>query len=107
MGGESVLKNQRADIVRKFVTTIPRGQVMSYKSVGEATPIYVTAREVGSIMRHSAGFDIPWWRVIGSDGRMATAKLDPRLADEQVKLLEAEGVVFDGNKVSSEYFWLA
>jgi len=35
---------------------------------------------------------LPWWRVVGKDGEMRTAKRDPRLAEEQRALLRKERV---------------
>jgi alkylated DNA nucleotide flippase Atl1 len=52
--------------VHDVVRTIPPGRVMSYGDVAE----YVGAggpRQVGQVMARSDG-ELPWWRVIRSDG---------------------------------------
>lgn len=37
---------------------------------------------------------LPWWRVVGHDGRFPLAKYRPDLAVEQEELLQAEEVEF-------------
>lgn len=97
--------NDRREIAYDFVRSIPAGKVLSYGQVGQLTEVPIRAREVGHFMRTSWGVEIPWWRVVASDGRMATAKLDPRLAAEQRHHLEEEGVMFKNDKVPREFFW--
>ncbi len=74
------------------VDRIPRGRVMSYGDVAE----YVgagSARAVGTVMaRH--GSEVPWHRVLHSDGSCATHK-----SDRQLALLRAEGVAMRGERV--------
>lgn len=38
--------------------------------------------------------DLPWWRVVGSDGRLRIHKRDPMLAQLQKAYLQQEGVLF-------------
>lgn len=74
-----------ARLVLDAVERIPRGKVMSYGDVAE----YVgagSARAVGTVMsRH--GSEVPWHRVLHSDGTCATHK-----SDHQLDLLRGEGV---------------
>ena len=37
-------------------------------------------------------YDLPWWRVVKKDGRIALSEGNGR--DQQIQLLEAEGVAF-------------
>jgi len=72
---------------------IPPGRVISYGRIGQL--IGCTARTVGFAMAAlPAGSDVPWQRVINSQG-----KVSPRSDGEgnilQRDLLEAEGVCFD------------
>jgi methylated-DNA-protein-cysteine methyltransferase related protein len=53
-----------------------------------------TPRTVGFVM-HGAGDSTPWHRVINSQGRCSTGNL-VLPADKQQRMLEAEGVRFDG-----------
>jgi alkylated DNA nucleotide flippase Atl1 len=74
------------------VDLIPRGKVMSYSDVAE----YVAAgsgRAVGTVMA-THGNEVPWYRVVRSDGSCA-----PGVRDEQVALLRGEGVPMDGYHV--------
>ena len=67
------------------VDRIPRGKVMSYGDVAE----YVGsggARAVGTVMARY-GAEVPWHRVLRSDGTCATHK-----ADRQLALLRRERV---------------
>jgi alkylated DNA nucleotide flippase Atl1 len=74
------------------VDAIPSGRVMSYSDVAE----FIAAgsgRAVGTVMA-TYGAEVPWHRVVRSDGSCA-----PRVRDEQIALLRAEGVAMDGNRV--------
>src|SRR4051812_26699002 len=74
------------------VDAIPPGRVMSYSDVAE----YVAAgsgRAVGTVMA-TYGNEVPWHRVVRSDGSCA-----PRVRDEQVALLRAEGAPMNGARV--------
>lgn len=81
------------EIVLARVRLIPPGRVMSYGQVGDA--VGCTARQAGWAMNQAwDGADVPWQRVVGSDGHLRTAKRSPLLAAQQKELLEAEGVTF-------------
>jgi len=74
-----------ARLVLDAVERIPRGKVMSYGDVAEFVGAG-SARAVGTVMaRH--GSEVPWHRVLHSDGTCATHK-----SDRQLDLLRAEGV---------------
>jgi methylated-DNA-protein-cysteine methyltransferase-like protein len=79
--------------VYALVRQIPRGKVMSYGQVAHACPP-LTARQVGRIMARALDDDIPWWRVVGSDGSLRIRKRDPMLAQLQKSLLQQESVPF-------------
>jgi len=66
---------------------------MSYGQVAEHCPP-LTARQVGRIMAGALDDDIPWWRVVGSDGSLRIHKRDPMLAQLQRAYLQSEGVQF-------------
>ncbi len=52
-----------------------------------------TPRTVGFVM-HGSGEDVPWQRVINSQGKCSTGKLTIPVNLQQ-EMLEAEGVVFN------------
>ncbi|MCW3041576.1 MAG: hypothetical protein JWM31_3481 [Solirubrobacterales bacterium] len=64
------------------VRAIPEGWVRTYGDVTPGAP-----RLAGSVLRHHAGDDVPWWRVVRADGSLAKA-------ERQRAHLEAEGVPF-------------
>lgn len=81
------------ELVLARVRLIPPGQVMSYGQVGDE--VGCTARQAGWAMNQAwDGANVPWQRVVGSDGHLRTAKRSPLLAQRQRVLLEAEGVTF-------------
>ncbi|MFP2927845.1 MGMT family protein [Pyxidicoccus sp. 3LG] len=79
-----------SETVFRAVRAIPRGQVRSYAQVALYAGRPGAARGVGREMTglpESRQRDVPWWRVIRSDGTLA-----PSVAHEQAKRLRAEGV---------------
>ena len=84
--------NQR---VYALVTCIPRGKVLSYGRVAALLDVPRGARAVGwALYALAFDTDVPWQRVINSQGRISTRCLQ-HTADDQRILLEAEGVQFD------------
>jgi len=80
-----------------LVRAIPEGRVMSYGSVAAALDRPRSARAVGSALSALPDeHDVPWWRVIASDGRVSTPQIH-HTARIQRALLEDEGVDFDGS----------
>jgi alkylated DNA nucleotide flippase Atl1 len=81
-----------ARAVLDAVDAIPVGKVMAYSDVAE----YLgqgTGRSVGTIMGRYGG-EVPWYRVVRSDGSCA-----PEVRDRQVAMLREEGVPMDGERV--------
>ncbi|MFL6239584.1 MAG: MGMT family protein [Actinomycetes bacterium] len=78
--------------VLDVVDRIPRGKVMAYGDIAayvdEGGP-----RQVGAVMREH-GHEVPWHRVLRSDGRPAVHK-----AHEQLDLLRADGVPIRDGRV--------
>ncbi len=81
--------------VHTRVRLIPPGQVMSYGQVGDE--VGCSAREAGYAMNQAADDDVPWQRVVGSDGYLRIGRRSPHLMQKQRELLEAEGVTFKPN----------
>jgi methylated-DNA-protein-cysteine methyltransferase-like protein len=80
--------------VYKIVREIPAGKVMTYGQIAEILGEGYTPRTVGYVM-HAVDTGVPWHRVINSQGRCSTARV-VLPADKQQRMLEAEGVEFDG-----------
>ena len=83
---------QFAQRVLDAVEKIPRGKVMSYGDVAEYVEMG-SARAVGRVMA-TYGADVPWHRVLRSDGTCATHR-----ADRQLELLRRERVPIRGDRV--------
>jgi methylated-DNA-protein-cysteine methyltransferase-like protein len=85
------------DQVYAVVRQIPRGKVASYGQVAALLGHPRAARTVGwalAALRESDEPDVPWQRVINSQGRVSIRNME-HAPEEQQRLLEAEGVVFD------------
>jgi methylated-DNA-protein-cysteine methyltransferase-like protein len=88
-----------------LVRSIPPGQVASYGQLGRLLPNPVSGLVVGRWMAR-APEGIPWWRVVGADGRMPVGKRDPSLLLLQRRTLEQEGVQFEEDAVAmSRHRW--
>lgn len=73
------------------VKKIPCGMVASYGQIGAALGRPRAARQVGMAIRACPDDDIPWQRVVMSDGTIAGAG---DFAIQRRKMLVAEGVQF-------------
>jgi len=71
--------------VERSVKAIPRGETASYARVALMAGKPGAARAVVRALH--ALKDIPWWRVLRSDGTVA-----PQVAHKQLQLLRKEGV---------------
>lgn len=79
-----------ADLVRKAVRQIPKGETRSYGQVAAAIGRPGAARAVGTIMRDNYDPTVPCHRVIRADGKIGEYN---RGGPEQKRaLLRAEGV---------------
>lgn len=78
--------------VLEVVAGLQPGDVVTYGEVAAEAGYPGAARAVGSVLRNSEG--LPWWRVVGSGGRIRTP--DPT---RQIALLTDEGVLVVGNRV--------
>jgi methylated-DNA-protein-cysteine methyltransferase related protein len=72
--------------VLRVVAALPSGEVLTYGEVAREAGRPGAARAVGAVLRRH-GDQVPWWRVVPADGRLA-----PRVASEQRRRLEAEGL---------------
>jgi methylated-DNA-protein-cysteine methyltransferase related protein len=95
--------------VFELVLRIPAGKVMSYGSVARVLGAGYDARAIGNVMHATPddGRNIPWHRVINSQGGCSTAGMTTP-PDLQQRLLEAEGIVFNdkGRCKIENYLWL-
>ena len=80
------------------VRRIPSGRVLGYGMVAARLDRPRLARQVGwALAALEPDSDVPWWRVIRSSGHLALQG-DPARGPIQRRLLEDEGVVFEGSE---------
>ncbi len=79
--------------VMRVIAMLAHGEVVSYGDVAAVAGRPGAPRAVGRMLSRS-GADLPWWRVVYSDGRLSRAN-----PAEQTALLRAEGVVVHDGRV--------
>ena len=82
----TAISDDDIELVRSLVAAIPAGRVATYGDIARAAGLS-SPRIVGWVMRTDSA-DLPWHRVIRSDGRPAL-----HLSTRQLELLRAEGVL--------------
>jgi len=88
------------------VAAIPRGRVASYGQIAARAGLPGRARMVGKVLGYrSDGVELPWFRVLRADGRIALAP-GSRGYREQVERLRAEGVPVRNGRVPMQAFGL-
>ena len=96
----SIRKLDFNDAVYALVRLIPTGKVLGYGHVATLLGYPRRARHVGfALGALLPATDVPWWRVIRSDGSIAMQG-DPLRGPVQQHKLRAEGVSFRGQKVN-------
>ena len=89
--------DESSQVVLDLVEQIPAGRATTYgdlaRMASDIGTVRVTARMVGRVMA-TAQRDVPWWRVVGHDGR-----LPPGLADEALARLREDGCPVRGGRV--------
>jgi alkylated DNA nucleotide flippase Atl1 len=86
------ITDAQVEQVRELVASIPPGRVATYGDIACAAQLS-SPRIVAWIMRTDSQ-DLPWHRVITASGRPA-----PHLAEQQLELLRAEGVIAINHRV--------
>ena len=80
------------------IRAVPCGQVASYGGIARRAGLPGRARLVARVLGESDDPELPWQRILRSDGRIAFAA-GTRQWREQVRLLRAEGVVVRNGRV--------
>ncbi|NOT49382.1 MAG: cysteine methyltransferase [Acidobacteria bacterium] len=88
----SVNDKKYRECVYELVRQIPAGRVMTYGQIAGILGDGYTARTVGYVM-HGADEDVPWQRVVNSQGKCSTGRLTIPMNLQQ-EILESEGIVF-------------
>ena len=86
--------------IRRCIAQIPAGSVASYGAIAARAGLPGRARLVGNVLRQTPDdLELPWHRVMRSDGRIAFAAGSVEFI-EQVQRLRAEGVVVRKGRVN-------
>jgi alkylated DNA nucleotide flippase Atl1 len=84
----------RARAVLDRVCSIAPGRVTTYADLSPEAPRYA-----GAVLAACDDPDVPWQRVVRADGSLAKGT-------RQRRLLEAEGVPFQGERVDMRAAWM-
>lgn len=90
--------------VWKILGKVPRGRVTTYGDLSKLIAGRLTPIGIGWAIRAAPEGTIPWQRVVGAKGRIATDREHPGL---QREMLESEGVRFtaDGHVDMLRHAW--
>jgi methylated-DNA-protein-cysteine methyltransferase-like protein len=89
-------KQMTYERIYQVIKQIPRGQVATYGQIAQIAGD-CSARMVGyALAALPDGTDVPWQRVINRQGKISL-RPDFGAAEQQRRLLEAEGVSFDSH----------
>ena len=87
------------EITRKIVEQIlavPKGRVSCYRDIALKAGLVNGARQTVRVLHSmSEKYNLPWYRIIRSDGSIALAEGEGR--ELQIKLLRGEGVKVSAN----------
>lgn len=85
------LDSPQALAVLHTVASIPPGRLSTYGDIAKAAGLPGNARFVGQVLKNlPRGSDIPWYRVINSQGKISFPK-DSRPYERQINKLVDEG----------------
>lgn len=90
-----------AERILAAIRAIPRGQVAGYGEVARRAGLPGRARMVARVLAGNEDADLPWHRVLRSDGRIAFPE-NSRGWREQSRRLRAEGVVVEKGRVRGQ-----
>ncbi len=94
MNENQVNEQKYRERVYEIVREIPTGKVMTYGQIAEILGVGYTPRTVGFVMHAADTENVPWQRVINSQGSCSTGKMTMPINLQQ-KMLEDEGIIFD------------
>lgn len=95
----------RKSQVWQVVAMIPKGKVASYGQIAALIGLPSHARFIGATLRNlPKNTKLPWFRVVNSSLRIS---LRGGGEERQRRLLEAEDVIFIGERVAKHHRWEA
>ena len=88
------MNERRASEVLRRVRSVPEGHVTTYGDLSPGAP-----RFAGTVLSECDEPDVPWHRIVRADGSLAKG-------ERQRRLLDAEGVPFQGERVDMREAWV-
>lgn len=89
--------------VRKIIKKVPKGKVATYGQIAALSGNPRNARMIAGILhRYSEKENLPWHRIINSQGKISLGLNDGYKI--QKSLLESEGIVFKDKKIDLNKF---
>lgn len=106
MNKEHAQKRNTFELIHAVVKEIPFGKVATYGQIAAIVSPGLPARIVGYALHGlTEGSDVPWQRVINSQGKISYAATRHDHDSLQQKILEQEGVHFSSDgKIDLERF---
>lgn len=90
-----------ADRILAAIRAVPRGQVAGYGEIARRAGLPGRARMVAAILSNNDDTQLPWHRVLRSDGRIAFPADHANHAEQQQRL-RAEGVEVVNGRVRGQ-----
>jgi alkylated DNA nucleotide flippase Atl1 len=87
------VNEERAEEVLRRVRSVPEGHVTTYGDLSPGAP-----RFAGTVLAECDD-DVPWHRIVRADGSLAKG-------ERQRRLLAAEGVPLNGDRVDMREAWV-
>jgi len=88
------VNERRATEVLRRVRSVPEGHVTTYGDLSPGAP-----RFAGAVLSECDEPDVPWHRIVRADGSLAKGA-------RQRRLLDSEGVPFQGERVDMREAWV-
>ena len=90
-----------------LVAQIPQGKVSTYGQIARLWNKPNHARQVGyALFRVAPEDEVPWHRVVNSQGRISKSPMRMGSDELQRLLLEEEGIQFNGDRIDlKKYLW--
>ncbi|ESK57571.1 MGMT family protein [Acinetobacter tjernbergiae] len=91
--------------ILEVIALIPYGKVATYGQIAKLAGLPKHARLVGYVLKHlDKSSEIPWYRVINSQGKISVTRINQQGENVQQSLLEQEGIYLLNGKVSLKIF---
>jgi methylated-DNA-protein-cysteine methyltransferase-like protein len=91
--------------ILEVIALIPYGKVATYVQIAQLAGLPKHARLVGYVLKHiDAESQIPWFRVINSQGKLSVSRINDLGQNIQQDLLEREGVYILNGKINLKKF---